>query len=375
MPVKLKCKYCGKTYYRVPALAKNSLYCSRECHNKGRRKRVKVYCKICGKEKEVRYFERDRKYCNECNIKRFVKKSREKKGITKKCLICGKEFYTFPHYKHRKYCSMKCVSKAFKGKRYSIKTEFKKGLIPVTKGKILEQIHGNKKAKKIRNDLSLSHIGIKYKDRKKLSEKDRKKLSMTHLGFDINKYKDLIIRMYKQGKPTTYISKYIKQKYEPKSKMSYSVVITYLSKWGINIRKSKVPRIAFSWEKLCREVAKALYKQDFKNVSLPNKKIPDFALNEKRQGYYETIFDAKWHSYTKSINEDIKNYTPYCDKLEFWCLFGKINVNNPKVNIVSAKELINKLNKIGRTDLINKIELIKIGIDVYDKKQRKIKDF
>ncbi|MFH1972092.1 MAG: DUF559 domain-containing protein [archaeon] len=77
--VSLKCQYCGKVYYRIPAKSINSKYCSRDCHNRGRDKKKLIVCKVCGKEKKVHRNEITRKFCSrECQIKGQKRRSKMK---------------------------------------------------------------------------------------------------------------------------------------------------------------------------------------------------------------------------------------------------------------------------------------------------------
>ena len=50
------------------------------------------------------------------------------------CPLCKKIFKDYPS-NHRKFCSKECSDKNAKGRRNSLNTEFKKGLIPFNKGK------------------------------------------------------------------------------------------------------------------------------------------------------------------------------------------------------------------------------------------------
>lgn len=62
------CKYCGKEFFKKKSEAKKywvkKKCCSPECGNKIRRRRIKIICKICGKEFEVINCRKTAKYCS-----------------------------------------------------------------------------------------------------------------------------------------------------------------------------------------------------------------------------------------------------------------------------------------------------------------------
>ena len=78
------------------------------------------------------------------------------------------------------------------------------------------------------------------------------------------------------------------------------------------------------WETWCNKAVSTLYpltSQLQPRTRLPNGKIPDFNFRDKNGVFI--IGDAKLNARTISIKEDIAHYNQYCDRLEFWCLFGE----------------------------------------------------
>jgi endogenous inhibitor of DNA gyrase (YacG/DUF329 family) len=103
-------------------------------------------CLTCGKEINVTdNLTQRKKFCSyQCKYlgtSLGLIPSKTKKGINITCPICHKSFYIIKcHIGKKIYCSKKCYNLAMKGKRFSPKTEFKKGQKSWnkgTKGKIL----------------------------------------------------------------------------------------------------------------------------------------------------------------------------------------------------------------------------------------------
>ena len=59
-----------------------------------------------------------------------------------------------------------------------------------------------------------------------------------------------------------------------------------------------------------------------------------------------------------SIRKDIKNYKPYCDKLEFWCLIGRKKFNQDNIKIVNSSEIKRILKKRNEFSLMKKVEIM-----------------
>ncbi|MFX0051410.1 MAG: hypothetical protein ACFE8U_08970 [Candidatus Hermodarchaeota archaeon] len=76
------------------------------------------------------------------------------------------------------------------------------------------------------------------------------------------------------------------------------------------------------WEEWCEKVISLLYPKTYQiqpNTRLPNGKFPDFNYQDNKGSI--VIVDAKTTALTEAIEKDIENNLPYCDRLEFWCLF------------------------------------------------------
>jgi transposase-like protein len=156
------------------------------------------------------------------------------------------------------------------------------------------------------------------------------------------------------------------------------VIHRWLRKAGVRVREAKAPPIANSWERLCREIASTMFGRVNKYPSIPNPNEgvqqplhPDWGINYNGEGW-EILFDAKIGAWAASIEEDIEHYLPHCERLEFWCSRGKRESDDPRVKFVFAEELIDKLNEMGREDLIDKVRIIVLGVDPYDKRQTKL---
>ena len=104
------CENCGKNFTTYPSSKRR--FCSHRCsvikalETRKRAKTVKIICKYCEKEFELRASETRVKlgkvsYCSlEC------KNKAQMTGKATNCLQCGTEFYTT----HRKFCSKECES-------------------------------------------------------------------------------------------------------------------------------------------------------------------------------------------------------------------------------------------------------------------------
>lgn len=120
--MKVICEYCGKEYNISKCFYERSKhhYCSRECSYKGKDKSKKVICHNCGKEIIVKNC--NLKKYNFCNKKCFDEwQSRNKIKLI--CKICGKEFYRSPSWLKEKkgyYCSIECRNKDEEWKKKSV---------------------------------------------------------------------------------------------------------------------------------------------------------------------------------------------------------------------------------------------------------------
>jgi len=154
-----------------------------------------------------------------------------------------------------------------------------------------------------------------------------------------------------------------------------STINEWLRKAGVPLRSGyyeyNIFPVARSWEKLCREMATTFYRKIQKYPPLPNNTLPDWGIDYNGKNW-RVLFDAKLGAWAASIEKDIENYLPHCERLEFWCLRGKRESNNHRVKFVFAEDLINKLTALRREDLIDKVRTIMSGVDPYDKRQTKL---
>jgi hypothetical protein len=135
--IEIKCKRCGKKTLTYPCFIKRGKkFCSAKCQNDI--EKVFITCKKCGKIKQVKPYLKNQIYCStEC-----------RKTQTKvPCSTCGKIFERksclVDRYKYH-FCSKECNTTCFqkgqkvwnknkKGIHLSPQSEFKKGIISLTK--------------------------------------------------------------------------------------------------------------------------------------------------------------------------------------------------------------------------------------------------
>lgn len=131
------CKQCGKTFKTKPYYIKKGYanYCSRQCFNIGRQKRVKRTCKYCGKEFYAMPYIIKKGfalYCGQpCQYKARAefaeyrgKNNPKYNKIERTCRRCGKTFVALPNkikQGHGLYCSKRCYAE------YKKKTDTYKG--------------------------------------------------------------------------------------------------------------------------------------------------------------------------------------------------------------------------------------------------------
>ncbi|MFH1396036.1 MAG: hypothetical protein ABIG93_01435 [archaeon] len=113
------------------------------------------------------------------------------------------------------------------------------------------------------------------------------------------------------------------------------------------------------WENLVIETCKRLYKNVLIKPTLNNRKIPDIVVLKDNSLIIDKIIDAKLNAFCKSIDQDIKNYKPHCNKLEFWCMFKHRNLETKNTKILNQHQIKRLLKRKNQTDLCNKLENIK----------------
>jgi hypothetical protein len=110
---KINCKYCGKEYSVDKYAEKTSKYCCRECKDLARTRdsAITIVCECCGKnfartKGEISFWGKI-KYCSEeCR-----QLSRPKK-INKKCIVCNKDYFVSNNRKDTSICcSRDCLHK------------------------------------------------------------------------------------------------------------------------------------------------------------------------------------------------------------------------------------------------------------------------
>jgi len=109
------CKQCNKEFKVGKYRKDRALFCSMDCYNKFRLKRITIrICKYCGKEfrkKKISVEKGRGKYCSKICLRE------DKKRIETACKYCGKIMLVKPNtLKHNKgkYCSRSCTNKARK---------------------------------------------------------------------------------------------------------------------------------------------------------------------------------------------------------------------------------------------------------------------
>ncbi len=110
------------------------------------------------------------------------------------------------------------------------------------------------------------------------------------------------------------------------------------------------------WENLVIKICKELYSEIKIKPRLKNNKRPDIVILKNNSNH--KIIDAKINSFANSIKKDIKNYQPYCNKLEFWCLIGRKKLNQDNIKIVNSLEIKRILKKRNRFSLMKKVEIM-----------------
>ncbi|MCK4634768.1 MAG: hypothetical protein KAT37_02755 [Candidatus Aenigmarchaeota archaeon] len=109
------------------------------------------------------------------------------------------------------------------------------------------------------------------------------------------------------------------------------------------------------WENFVIECCKNIYGKHTKiKKCLKNRKIPDIVI--EYDGTITKIIDAKLSIFCRSIDEDIKNYLPYCKKLEFWCLKGNKKSQKCNVKYINIDDIKNLIIKSGKSELIYKLD-------------------
>jgi len=111
------------------------------------------------------------------------------------------------------------------------------------------------------------------------------------------------------------------------------------------------------WERFVLKTAKLIHPGVVYHPRLPNKSIPDAMIEPNR-----TIIEAKLNISGDFILQDIEDYRPFADKIEFWYLYGKPTVKNKMVKFVSPEQIEEMLRANGNEELLEDLDLLKRGI-------------
>lgn len=126
---------------------------------------------------------------------------------------------------------------------------------------------------------------------------------------------------------------------------------------GLIVNQSSVKNNLWKhWEDFIIKVVKEIYQEIEIHPRLSNNSVPDLRIKDK-------IIEIKLNVHHEFLEKDIKNYTPYSDKLEFWYLYGTPMVNHPKVSYVGPDEISQKLISLDDKSLLRDFHLLKRGIN------------
>ncbi|MCE7748952.1 MAG: hypothetical protein GPJ51_11180 [Candidatus Heimdallarchaeota archaeon] len=99
------------------------------------------------------------------------------------------------------------------------------------------------------------------------------------------------------------------------------------------------------WERWCEKALRIIYpSKSKKKDQLPNGRIPDFLVRLTKNSVL--IIDAKISAFSSGIEHDIKNYIDFCNKLEFWCLFGQRDImvrNNREICFLNPQSILKQV--------------------------------
>lgn len=192
------CEVCGKVFKIQPSRRNSARFCSMKCYATYKRQHpeefpkppkrgysIEVRCEYCGKifkVKAARHRNHRARFCSRNCYRNYRREHPEE---------YPSGFMGHRHSEETKRRIREVKRKqhiiprtAFKrGEHRSPATEFKKGIIPYNKGKTLEELFGEERAKEIRRKTSESHKGQKpWHAGRGWPEWVRKKLSEVHKG-------------------------------------------------------------------------------------------------------------------------------------------------------------------------------------------------
>ena len=120
------------------------------------------------------------------------------------------------------------------------------------------------------------------------------------------------------------------------------------------------------WELFIVKIIKKKFKDEVEyHKKLPNKTIPDIFLKKENK-----ILEVKSNASDLSILENIKNYSFFCDSLEFWYLYGTPpKLNNAKIIFRGPDYIKNILLKLKNKELIREFFDLKNEVNKTDEEE------
>ncbi len=110
------------------------------------------------------------------------------------------------------------------------------------------------------------------------------------------------------------------------------------------------------WENLVIKICKNIHSNVKIKPKQKNNRQPDIGIIKNNS--FDKIIDAKLNSFANSIRKDIKNYRPYCKKLEFWCLIGRKKLETNNAKIVNSQRIKKILKQRSKFNLIKEVEFM-----------------
>jgi hypothetical protein len=106
------------------------------------------------------------------------------------------------------------------------------------------------------------------------------------------------------------------------------------------------------WERFCENSARALYGKIItqKSIGRNNRKIPDILIEKQK-----LRIDAMTSAYVIGRKEkSLRVYANQGYRVEVWCIFKGSEVNHPNVSYIYPSQLVERLKRIKRYDLVDR---------------------